>query len=159
MKKELAKGLLMVLVVTVFALATAAVSAKPQAANKVVASIPFEFSVGYKTLPAGEYTVRVIATAGDGLLIQNDDGTDSVFRLSEATQGKAKDKSHARLVFHRYGERYFLSEVWNGSDDIGRRLIKSQEELALERELAAIASSGDSTHQNYEIVEVMATLR
>src|ERR1041384_7408166 len=125
MKKELAKGLVMVLVVTVFALATAAVSAKPQAANKVVASIPFEFSVGYKTLPAGEYTVRVIATAGDGLLIQNDDGTDSVFRLSEATQGK--DKSHARLVFHRYGERYFLSEVWNGSDNVGRRLIKSGE--------------------------------
>lgn len=157
MKKELVKGLVMVLVVTIFALATAAVSAKPQAPNKVVANIPFAFSVGYKTMPAGEYTVQSITSAGDGLLIQSADATNSALRLSEATQ--AKDKSHARLVFHRYGERYFLAEVWNGTDNVGRRLIKSQEERGIERELAAIASGGDATQQSYEIVEVMATLR
>jgi hypothetical protein len=164
MKRGLLKGITMLALMVVLALASAVASANAQSAQKVVADVPFDFSVGYKTLPAGEYSVQTIASAGDGLLIRSADGKTSALRLSEPTE-KAKDKSHARLVFHRYGERYFLAQVWSGSNNTGRQLMKSQEESAIERELSIIASASDKAHASdkaqalYETVEVLAVLR
>jgi hypothetical protein len=158
MKKELRKGFTMLMLIVVLSLATAVVSAKPQSANRVVANIPFEFSVGYKTMAAGEYSVRTVSSAGDALMIQSAVGTSSAVRLSDATE-RAKDKSHARLVFHKYGDRYFLAEVWNGADRTGRQLLKSQEERAIERELASISAASATAKNAYETVEVMASIQ
>ncbi|HLN97459.1 MAG TPA: hypothetical protein VK208_03155 [Pyrinomonadaceae bacterium] len=158
MKIELVRALTMVALVVVFAVATAVGSANPQAADKVVANIPFEFSVGYKTMPAGEYSVKSILSASNALLIQSADGKRSALRLSEATN-RAKDRGPARLVFHRYGERYFLAQVWNGAENTGRQLIKSQEERAIERELAGLASADNPARASYETVEIVAVLR
>jgi hypothetical protein len=158
MKKELLKGFTMLMLIVVLALATAVVSASAQSSNKVVADIPFEFSVGYKTMPAGEYIVQAVVSAGDALMIQSADGKTSALRLSEATE-RIKNKTHARLVFHRYGQRYFLAEVWNGSDNSGRQLLKSQEERAIDRELASTLSTSEMAKTTYETVEVIAALR
>jgi hypothetical protein len=158
MKKELLKGFTMVLLVVVLALASAVASANAQSRNKVIADIPFEFNVGYKTMPAGEYLVEVVATAGNALMIQSANRTNSVVRLSEATD-RATNRPHARLLFHRYGQQYFLAEVWNGLDNTGRQLLKSQEELALQIELASIAPHDSTTSNTYETVEVLASLR
>lgn len=161
MKKEFLRAITMLALIVTLALATAVVSANGQATSgKVVANVPFEFSVGYKAMPAGEYSVQPIASA-NGLLIQSADGKASALRLSDATE-RIKDKSHARLVFHRYGDRYFLAEVWNGVDNTGRQLTKSQEERAIQDELAKIASASDNAHASqapYETVEVLAALR
>jgi hypothetical protein len=62
-------------------------------------------------------------------------------------------------VFHRYGERYFLAEVWNGVDRTGRQLLKSQEESAIEREFASISTKSETAKNSYETVEVLAALR
>ena len=158
MKKELLKGFTMLLLVVVIALATAVASANAQSAKNVVADIPFEFSVGYKTMPAGEYSVRSIVSAGDALMIQSADAKVTALRQSEATT-KMKNNNHARLVFHRYGERYFLAEVWNGADSAGRQLLKSQEERTIESELASISSQGQTAKSTFEIVEVAAINR
>ena len=160
MKKEIVNRATMLVLLATLALATAAVSANAQApANKVVANVPFEFSVGYKAMPAGEYSVQSIVSAGNGLLIQSTDGRISALRLSDATD-RIKDKSQPRLVFHRYGERYFLAEVWNGANS-GRRLAQSQEESAIESEFT-LASARENAHAPgavYETVEVLAILR
>ena len=159
MKREFLKGFTMLALMVSLALATAVV-ANAQSTPKIVATVPFEFSVGYKALPAGEYSVRSIASAGNGLLIQSSDGKVSALRLSDPTR-RTKDRPKARLVFHRYGERYFLAEVWSGLDNSGRQLLRSQEERAIESELR-IASSRENAHAPnvmYEIVEVAAILR
>ena len=161
MKREFLKGFTMLVLVVTLALTLAVVSANGQStANKVVANVPFEFSVGYKMLPAGDYSVQSIVSAGNGLLIQSTDGKISALRLSEATR-QIKERTKARLVFHRYGQRYFLAEVWNGVDNAGRQLTKSQEERALASELM-LASAKENAHAGndlYEIVEVVAILR
>jgi hypothetical protein len=161
MKRGFLKGFTMLLLVVTLALAIAVVSANGQStANTVVANVPFEFSVGYKALPAGAYSVQSIVTAGNGLLIRSTDGKISALRLSDATR-QSKDKRQARLVFHRYGERYFLAEVWNGVDNTGRQLKESQEERTIADELM-LASSKENAHAPnaiYEIVEVTALLR
>ncbi|MDQ1728452.1 MAG: hypothetical protein QOD33_577 [Pyrinomonadaceae bacterium] len=156
MKKELLKGFTMVVLILVLALVSAVASAKAQSANKVAADVPFEFSVGYKTMPAGAYQVEVLTSAGDALMIQSADRGRSAVRLSEATE-KAKNKPHARLVFHRYGQQYFLAEVWNGMDNSGRQLKTSQDELTLQKQLAAIPANDPKTA--YETIEVLASLR
>ena len=161
MKREFLKGFTMLVLVVTLALTLAVVSANGQStANRVVANVPFEFSVGYKTLPAGDYSVRSIISTGNGLLIQSTDGKISALRLSEATR-PIKEKPKARLVFHRYGQRYFLAEVWNGVDNSGRQLTKSQEERAIASELmlASAKENAHATNDLYEIVEVVAVLR
>ena len=158
MKKELLRGFTMVALIVVLALASAVASANAQSANRVVADIPFEFSVGYKAMPAGEYSVRAVNLTGNVLMIQSADNKNAAVRLSDETE-RAKKNTHARLVFHRYGDRYFLAEIWNGIDRTGRELLKSQEESAIERELASISTKGESAKNTYETIEIVASLR
>ena len=162
MKKEFLRKFTMFALLVTLALVTAVVSANAQShGNRIVADVPFEFSVGYKALPAGEYSVQQIASAGNGLLIQSSDGKISALRLSDGIEG-TKVKSPARLIFHRYGQRYFLAEVWNGADKTGRQLAKSREESAIESEFKQLASANENAHAPnavYETVEVLAILR
>jgi len=160
MKNGFVKAFTMLAAVVVIALATAVASGKAQTtgANKLIANIPFEFNVGYKTMPAGEYSVQTIVSAGDALLIRSADAKLSALRLSEATS-RIKDKKQARLVFHLYGDRYFLAEVWNGVDDIGRKLLKSDDERAVEREFVSTSAERESAHASYQRIEIAAVLR
>lgn len=158
MKKELLKGFTMLMFVVVLALAAAVASAKAQSSDRVVADIPFEFSVGYKIMPAGEYSAQTVTTSGSALMIRSADGRLNAVRLSNPTE-RAKNNTHARLVFHRYGERYFLAEVWNGIDSTGRQLLMSQEEKSIERELASNPANSETAKNTYERVEILAALR
>lgn len=156
MKKEILKGFTMLMLMVALALATAVISANAQSLNTVKANIRFEFVVGDKTLPAGEYFVKPVS-AGGALAIQSADGRNSVLRQSGPTE-RDRNKTHARLVFHRYGQNYFLAEVWNG-ESTGRQIAKSRQERAIERELASIPSKSDLAQGTYETIEVVAVLR
>ena len=158
MQKEFLKGLKMLAAVVVLALASAVASGQSTHAKKVIANIPFEFNVGYKTLPAGEYSVQIIPQADDALLIKNADGTVCVLRLSEATS-RIKEKTQARLVFHRYGDRHFLAEVWDGVNDIGRKLTMYEDERAVEREFRNGSADREAAHATYQRIEIAAVLR
>lgn len=158
MKREFLKGFAMLIMVVVIALTTAVASGQTQSTNgaaKLVANIPFEFNIGYKMMPAGEYSVERIVSAGDSLLIKNADGSLCALRLSEATS-RIKNQKQARLVFHRYGDKYFLAEVWNGVDDIGRQLVKSEDERAVERESRSASNESEAAHATYQRVEIAA---
>lgn len=157
MKKGLLKSFTMLLLVVVLALAAAAVSANAQASHQVVADIPFDFSVGYKILPAGQYTVKALSGEARALLIQSADQRTSVLRLADAIE-RTKAKQTVKLVFHRYGERYFLAEVWDGADNAGRQMLKSQEEQTVESELASLSLQNHAASVSYETVEVAARI-
>jgi hypothetical protein len=53
-----------------------------------------------------------------------------------------------KLVFHRYADSYFLTEVWNGDGKIGRQLLRSK----AEKELASAKVNGN--HVSSEVAEV-----
>jgi hypothetical protein len=156
MKKDILKGFTMFTLIVVIALASAVVSANAQSSQLVTSNVPFEFIVGDKTLPAGEY--RVSQALSKGLTIQSADAKNSAIRLANDIQAN-KTRKQARLVFHRYGNRYFLSEVWSGPDSTGRQVVKSRQERAIERELASIASKSEHAESTYAIVQVAAVLR
>jgi hypothetical protein len=93
----------------------------------LVVNIPFAFHAGDKTLPAGEYRVESVAT-GEGILhrIQCTDRHGLAIVPSLAVEPKS-GPSEARLIFHRYGDSYFLSEIWTGERE-GRQLFESKGE-------------------------------
>lgn len=111
------------------ALGIATVSA--QSSAKIIAKIPFNFSAQNTNLEAGDYTVQpalshvILLRGPDGGMFVQTIGVDST-----STQGETK------LVFNRYGDKYFLSQVWTAGDTRGRQLLKSR----AERELAKMAS-------------------
>ena len=122
----------------------------------VSAEIPFDFIVGDKTLPAGKYTVKD-SNGGGALKILSRDGNSAAFRLSNQVTEKSH-KRNARLVFHRYGQQYFLAQVWSG-DTYGKQLNPCKRERNLQRELPAVDGKIGSTKGSYQVVEVVAMLR
>jgi hypothetical protein len=147
MKKQILKGLTMLLAVMTFAMITAVASANGQSVN-AKANIPFEFVVGDKTLPAGEYTVNSVTQGSEVLRIRGINSDDTAVRLTILSENKTKQ---SMLVFHRYGERYFLAEVRTDSD--GRTLATSKEERAIQKEMSRIATNR-SSQPAYERVQV-----
>jgi hypothetical protein len=96
--------------------------------------IPFAFMAGGTHLPAGQYLVY---HPGDPYLvvIEKDDGRARAMtyvHASTTNNGEAATK----LVFNKYGDQYFLSQVWNEPDQQVHHCFKCR----MERELVAQAS-------------------
>ena len=109
----------------------------------VKVNIPFTFTAGDQTLPAGEYVLstvqpeRTIRIAGVGTAASTIQTVSSSYAL--------RPSQNSRLVFERYGDSYFLKEVWNAGSDQAHLLSRSKRE-------AEMAKSG-VTHQFAEVVQ------
>src|SRR4051794_8770681 len=80
------------------------------ASNKQTASVPFEFHLGDRVMPAGNYTIRRLTT--ESLEISNDaDGGAKGVALTFPTERNA-NQTEAKLVFRHIGDQYFLVQVW-----------------------------------------------
>jgi hypothetical protein len=152
MRKQLTKGFTMLLGIMTLAMVSAVASQGQTTTSK--ATIPFEFVVGDQNLQAGSYTVRAINSSGDALRINGVDAKGSAVRLTTPAKGNA---NHAKLVFHRYGQRYFLAEVWSSAND-GRELMASRQERAIQKEMSRIASSKPA-QRAYETVKIAIALQ
>jgi hypothetical protein len=88
------------------------------AQEAAVANIPFAFTVLDKTVPAGQYVIQSAGTSRSGLVKFRNVATGhavAVLAPSSAASYTTKDKVDAKLIFHRYGDRYFFSEIWSAS--------------------------------------------
>ena len=101
------------------------------------ATIPFNFSIRGKILPAGEYEIRRINDSPEGLVIRNvNDKHDHVMFVTESIEPR-KIPERGEIVFHRYGDSYFLSEVLTAGEKTGRELAPSRAERQLRGEMAS----------------------
>jgi len=100
--------------------------------QKVQADIPFEFSIQNTNMPAGHYDV----TWTRGVLrVHNDTSRGDVTTITSNIGGASGENAEVRLVFNKYGDKYFLAEVWPSSDaTYGVGLGKSR----TEREIAGV---------------------
>jgi len=119
------------LVLCSFAATQAARAQEPLTVN-----IPFAFTVGETTLPAGEYRVQKMDTNNAVLMIRCDEPRKSIMVVTNATRSN-KQQEESKLVFNRYNDQYFLSQVWNAGFSSGRELLKTQreKEIALSAKL------------------------
>jgi hypothetical protein len=92
----------------------------------------FSFIVGQKTLPAGEYTVEPNREDSDNVwLVQGKEGHASALFTTNTVRA-SETQEEAKLVFQKYGDRYFLSQIWTPGGNTGRELLMPR----LERQLA-----------------------
>ena len=121
---------------------TMAVAAKAQTSGRtqLIANIPFEFIVGDKTLPAGEYTIVRVNPASNPAVLQlrSKDGSAGALVTMMPVIAKASDRAH--LVFHCYGNQHFLSQSWIDGENIGLQAPKPR----AERQLASIKATNES---------------
>ena len=80
------------------------------------AEIPFAFHVRDAALPAGTYTVEEVSTTGTIAITDNETGK-AILTLAPANRLGRSDES--KLVFNKYGDRYFLSELWFAGKGVG----------------------------------------
>ncbi len=136
MKKQTVKAFATMSLIITLATVSAIISASAQSSDmKVVASVPFDFTIGRQVMPAGEYTVKRLSQNSRAILIQSADGSASRIVQPIPTQS-AKEQEQGKLVFHRYGNQYFLSQIWSAGETVGNELRKSAAERELERSMS-----------------------
>jgi hypothetical protein len=94
-------------------------------AIRIRAEIPFDFMVGSKRLPKGEYLIESINDTG-AISIRNAKKGKAVFFT--AIKNKETEKPKSKLIFRRYGDQYFLARIWDGSDEMVWKIEKSKAE-------------------------------
>jgi hypothetical protein len=119
--------------------ALVAVTAEAQVfgAQRMRARIPFAFSVGDKSLPAGQYTIAVLNPTSDRkvLQIRSTDGRSSA--IIQTNELNINTPEQAKLVFHRYGDRYFFAQAQMVGDSITLAAVKSNAERNTEQAVAS----------------------
>lgn len=138
MKRYLNTAILMIILVGAFTASAHAQTAGPQ---PMVAKIPFDFNVGSKNLPAGKYTITVVNPASDRkvLQIRSSDGRSTA--ITQTTDITVTASNKTKLVFHRYGDRYFFAQAKMAGDTMALAALKSKAERAQSQ---AIAKAGKS---------------
>jgi len=105
-----------------------------QAQSQVRVNVPFDFTVANKTLPAGRYVVSRVQQYGTDsvLAISGANGHTHLICLTYAVRS-LDTKGKVTLVFHRYGDQSFLSQVWSGDSSTGRAFAQSRSEREINR--------------------------
>lgn len=102
----------------------AGVSAASAQSPSMTAMVPFQFTIGKTSIPRDVYEVSRAGGRGDTLLFRS--ARRAFFVVGHRTE--SIDRNDApRLVFHRYGEQYFLREV-RLLDSLGMTLPTTREE-------------------------------
>ncbi len=159
MKRKVIKRLTMLSLVSMFSLCAAVASANAQLSTPIRAKIPFDFTVGDKKLPAGEYTFsRLSFLNTTTMLISSVDSSTHLFQSTFGAQ-VLTPKNESTLVFHKYGDQYFLEQIWTGGEQEGTQLPESRGERSTRQQLGQIQHSNLSGKvMRVETVDIVAGL-
>ena len=120
MKRKMLSGLTALVLALLVNVATAQ--------SKSKANVPFAFSAEQNSMRAGEYTITVTDHV---MTLRNESTNDTVAIL--AVREESATPQNSRLVFHQYGDRFYLAEVWTSTGQAGASgidLPTSKAELA-----------------------------
>lgn len=95
--------------------------------SRVTVEIPFAFTAASKTLPAGHY-----ALTGGGAGVFRIAGPESMMVIANSAH-ENKPADATKVVFHRYGDQYFLQSVWVAGSLDGTEIVRSHRERELAR--------------------------
>jgi hypothetical protein len=127
--------------IALLAIANFAVAGTSFAQSKAVqAKVPFDFTAGNTLLPSGMYTIEeespwFIAIKSHDKLIAT---------VSVVDQDGKKSANGGKLIFHKYGSQYFLSEILCDRAAMNVRVPASKTEKRVKLQEAMIAPSSDT---------------
>lgn len=108
--------------------------ASAQTGTTIVAEVPFNYIVNGKAMPAGESRVKLENNGQTYMWITSEQRSAFAMPILDETAKPAEETS---LVFHKYGERYFLAGVKRE----GQNRVYELPAGSLEKELRASNSS------------------
>ena len=89
-------------------------------------TIPFDFQTPSQILPAGKY--RVVRESSNLLLLRGPNSKGGFVITHDAMRRQAP--THGAIVFDRYGDKYYLHQVWTAGQSTGLECMKSRAEKA-----------------------------
>jgi hypothetical protein len=155
MQKQILKAATILSLVVALTITFAAVPSAADSFGSIRVDVPFEFSAGHSVFPAGKYTIRPAGVNTNGVIriISEDGKTSGVLLTNSAQSVQSKDESV--VIFHRYGDQYFLFQVWAVGDTIGLEIPKS----SMERQAARAIDVNKGQSRSGEPAEVIIAAR
>jgi len=122
-------------------MAVVTVTAEAQAfgSQEMRARIPFAFNVGKTEFPAGKYTITVLNPNSDRKVLQIKSADGKLSALIHTSELNANVSDDTKLVFNRYGNRYFFAQAQMAGESTTLAAVKSNAERNEEH---AVASKG-----------------
>jgi hypothetical protein len=99
-------------------------SASAQSTSVAEVNIPFAFHTPTQTLPAGAYRVD---RTGNLLILTSTDSKAAGFVLTHSAI-KTQAPNHGYVVFERYGDTYYLEQIWTAGENTGIECSKGRAE-------------------------------
>jgi len=115
--------------ITVALLGIALSTAYAQKSTATV-NIPFTFTVDDARMPAGEYIIS--STSERVVTLQHLGGPEAKTTMTD-NGSSTKSDGRAKLVFHKYGNAYFLAAAWLPNSDHAREFYASSNEIQVAR--------------------------
>ena len=120
-----AKRLLAIVVTMMPLLASAQIGS-----NGLVAKVPFQFRAGNTLVPAGQCVVQPAGTDPRTLVIHNSAAKVALFVMTRPGR-TTKRSSGSALIFHKYGEKYFLAGIQVKGSEAAYQLPEGNAEAEL----------------------------
>jgi len=114
-------------VITLLALLTISAAAQRVQPTGTWFKVPFSFTVGAQTLPAGNYFVEGLAW--NAVAFHPAEGKAGLIVLAQ--NATRTQETTAKLVFHRYGDHYFLASAELPNMDYGRAFPTAKRETQI----------------------------
>jgi len=103
-----------------------------QIIGRIKSDIPFSFYVRGRLMPAGSYTIAELNPGSGTMEIRSDDGKSAAIFLTIEKQEK-DTQTPSELIFHKYGDQVFLSEIVEQGVIDGAEVVKSKMEKRIEK--------------------------
>lgn len=132
--------------ITICLLLTAVFAQLTPSERLMKVNVPFAFGVEDRSLPSGEYTVFTV-TPERSIRLVSADGKHSAV-INTLPNYANEPSTNSRLVFHKYGSKYFLAQVWTAGQNVARNPLSSKKAMeiarsgALPRTMTIIALAG-----------------
>jgi hypothetical protein len=119
------------------------VAAKAETRAEIVVTLPFEFVVSGKTLPAGTYTAsRLSDERFGGLMLTSRANGTSVFVLPKEVESVSADKPSAS--FSQVGGQHFLSAIRTADEVYNIPVFRSVTLEAAAKSRGTVSASGSA---------------
>ena len=129
--------------ITLLAIANLAMAGTSFAqSNGVQATVPFDFTMGTKLLPSGTYTIAPLSGNASVIVIRSHDKP--IAALSVVNQDDHKSPNGGKLLFHKYGGQYFLSEILCDQAGMNVELSPSKTEKRAQLQQATLKPSSET---------------
>jgi hypothetical protein len=106
-------------------LASAPAASAQSSSTTVKVDVPFAFRTASHQMPAGTYRIDLLS---DHTILLRGPGSHASTFLMVHSATASKAPSQGVAVFDRYGNTYYLHQIWTQGDNSGRECSKSKAE-------------------------------